>query len=73
MAESKSKLRIGGEIIAIIALFIVSLWFFLINYVTVEDGVASYEMTTAAWVSGAILVLSVVWAIVNLVRFSKFK
>ncbi len=67
----KSKLRTKGEFIALLALLIVSLWFFLINFVVVEDGVASYEFNTASIVSGIMLVLAVIWGIVNLLRFKK--
>ncbi len=67
----KSKLRTKGEIIAYIVLLIVSLWFFLINFIVLEETI-SYELTTQAIVSGVIFLLSVIWGIVNLIRFKKF-
>lgn len=68
---NKTKLRIKGEIAAYIVLLIICLWFFLINFIVVDEGI-SYELSSQAIVSGIILLFSFIWGIVNLVRFKKF-
>lgn len=71
MASTKSKLRTKGEIIAYVILLVVSLWFFLINFIDVGETI-SYELTTQGIVSCIIFLLSVIWGIINLIRFKKF-
>ena len=68
---SKPKLRIKGEITAYMVLLVISLWFFLINFIVIEEGI-SYELSTQAIVSGVVFLLCVIWGIANLIRFWKF-
>lgn len=67
---SKPKLRIKGEIIAYIILLAVNLWFFLINFINIEESI-SYKFNTQTAVSCIILILCIIWGIANLMRFRK--
>jgi hypothetical protein len=58
----KIRSKICGELIAILILMIILLWFFLINY-------NPAQITSTAIVSGILLLLCFIWGIISLIRF----
>jgi hypothetical protein len=58
----KRKPKVKGEIISIVVLILILVWFFLINF-------DPLNISLTAIVSGLMLVLAVIWSVISILRF----